>query len=262
MVSSEQMRIALIGSGRVATCMGPQLKAAGHTIACVYSRTMANARELAEALGAPATDSLDNLPEADVYLTMLTDDALARLASAIVKGRENALFLHTAGSIPMDIWKDAGAGRYGVLYAMQTFSKGAQIDWPQVPVFVEGSDAAELEIVKALASDLSARVAELSSAGRKKLHVAAVFTCNFSNHMYAIADKLLATEGVPFGVMLPLVRETARKVETMSPQDAQTGPAVRGDRKVINEHLELLKDYPEYAGLYRLISIDINKELK
>ncbi len=256
------MRIALIGSGRVATCMGPQLKAAGHTIACVYSRTMANARELADALGAPATDSLQSLPMADVYLTMLTDDALARLAPAIVKGRENALFLHTAGSIPMGIWKDAGAGRYGVLYAMQTFSKGAQIDWPQVPVFVEGSDAAELETVKTLASDLSGRVAELSSTGRKKLHVAAVFTCNFSNHMYAIADKLLATEGVPFRVMLPLVRETARKVETMSPQDAQTGPAVRGDRKVINEHLELLKDYPGYAALYRLISIDINKDLK
>lgn len=256
------MRIALIGSGRVATCMGPQLKAAGHTIACVYSRTMANALELAEALGAPATDSLDNLPEADVYLTMLTDDALARLAPAIVKGRENALFLHTAGSIPMGIWKDAGAGRYGVLYAMQTFSKGAQIDWPQVPVFVEGSDATELETVKTLASDLSARVAELSSTGRKKLHVAAVFTCNFSNHMYAIADKLLATEGVPFSVMLPLVRETARKVETMSPASAQTGPAVRGDRKVIDEHLALLKDYPEYAGLYRMISSDINHNLK
>ncbi len=256
------MRIALIGSGRVATCMGPQLKAAGHTIACVYSRTMANALELAEALGAPATDSLDNLPEADVYLTMLTDDALARLAPAIVKGRENALFLHTAGSIPMDIWKEAGAKRYGVLYAMQTFSKGARIDWPQVPVFVEGSDATELETVKTLASDLSARVAELSSTGRKKLHIAAVFACNFANRMYAISEDLLATEGVPFSVMLPLVRETARKVETMSPASAQTGPAVRGDRKVLDEHLALLKDYPEYAGLYRMISSDINHNLK
>ena len=118
------MRIALIGSGRVATCMGPQLKAAGHAIACVYSRTMANALELADTLGAPATDSLQSLPVADVYLTMLTDDALVELAPAIVKGRENALFLHTAGSVPMDIWKEAGAKRYGVLYAMQTFSKG------------------------------------------------------------------------------------------------------------------------------------------
>lgn len=252
----------MIGSGRVATCMGPQLKAAGHTIACVYSRTMANALELADTLGAPATDSLQSLPVADVYLTMLTDDALVELAPAIVKGRENALFLHTAGSVPMDIWKEAGAGRYGVLYAMQTFSKGAQIDWPQVPVFVEGCNAAELETIIHLASGLSKKVTPLSSTGRKKLHIAAVFACNFANRMYAISEDLLATEGVPFSVMLPLVRETARKVETMSPRDAQTGPAVRGDRKVINEHLELLRDYPEYAQLYKLISVDINKDLK
>ena len=255
------MRIALIGAGRVASCMGPRLKEAGHIIAAVYSRTMEHARELSEKLGAPAFDSLEALPEADVYLTMLSDDALTTLAPKIIQVCPDALFLHTAGSVPMDIWKEAGAKRYGVLYTMQTFSKGADIDWPQVPVFVEGCNPDELRIVTVIASGLSGKVTELSSEGRKKLHVAAVFTCNFSNHMYAIAEKLLATEGVPFSVMLPLVRETARKVEIMSPVDAQTGPAIRGDRKVMNEHLELLKDYPEYAELYRLISTDINKQL-
>ncbi|MBR5158374.1 MAG: DUF2520 domain-containing protein [Bacteroidaceae bacterium] len=255
------MRIALIGAGRVASCMGPRLRQAGHTVTGVYSRTLANAEQLAKVVGAPAFDCLDSVPEADVYLVMLSDDALLQLAPAIVKGREKALFLHTAGSVPMDLWKEAGAKRYGVLYAMQTFSKGADIDWPEVPVFVEGCNPQELRIVTSLASDLSGKVTELSSEGRKKLHVAAVFTCNFSNHMYAIAEKLLATEGVPFSVMLPLVRETARKVEGMSPEDAQTGPAVRGDRKVMDQHLELLKEYPEYAELYRLISTDINKKI-
>ncbi len=255
------MRIALIGAGRVASCMGPRLKQAGHTVTGVYSRTLANAEQLAKVVGSPAFDCLESVPEADVYLVMLSDDALLQLAPAIVKGREKALFLHTAGSVPMDLWKEAGAKCYGVLYAMQTFSKGADIDWPEVPVFVEGCNPAELEIVRNLASDLSGKVTELSSEGRKKLHVAAVFTCNFSNHMYAIAQKLLATEGVPFSVMLPLVRETARKVETMSPEDAQTGPAIRGDRKVMDQHLELLKEYPEYAELYRLISTDINKKI-
>ena len=255
------MRIALIGAGRVSSCMGPRLRQAGHTVTGVYSRTLANAEQLAKVVGSSAFDCLESVPEADVYLVMLSDDALLQLAPAIVKGREKALFLHTAGSVPMDLWKEAGAKRYGVLYAMQTFSKGADIDWPEVPVFVEGCNPAELEIVRNLASDLSGKVTELSSEGRKKLHVAAVFTCNFSNHMYAIAEKLLATEGVPFSVMLPLVRETARKVESMSPEDAQTGPAVRGDRKVMDQHLELLKEYPEYAELYRLISTDINKKI-
>ena len=255
------MRIVLVGAGRVASCMCPRLKEAGHIIAGVYSRTIEHARELAGMLGSPAFDNLEQLPCADVYLAMLSDDALVQLAPAIVKGREQALFLHTAGSVPMDIWKEAGSNRYGVLYAMQTFSKGIKIDWTQVPVFIEGSSSTELESIEKLAHDLSPNVTPLSSKGRKKLHVAAVFTCNFTNHMYAISEQLLKEEGIPFSVMLPLVRETARKVEAMSPEDAQTGPAIRGDRKVIGEHLQLLKDYPEYAELYRLISIDINKKL-
>ena len=256
------MNIALIGAGRVASCMGPRLKEAGHTIACVYSRTLINAQELADKLDAPATTSLDQLPAADIYLTMLSDDALTELAPKIVKGRQQALFLHTAGSIPMDIWNKAGAKRYGVLYAMQTFSKGIQVDWPEVPVFIEGSSEDELERVRTLALNLSGNVTSLSSHGRLKLHVAAVYACNFTNRMYAISEQILKEEGVPFSVMLPLVRETARKVETMSPHDAQTGPAVRGDRKVIAEHLEILKNQPELADIYRLISTDINKELK
>lgn len=256
------MKIALIGAGRVASCMGPRLKEAGHTIAGVYSRTIEHARELAEVVDAPAFDRLEVLPESDVYLTMLSDDALTALASDIVKVCPYALFLHTAGSVPMDIWKDAGAKRYGVLYAMQTFSKGIKIDWSQVPVFIEGSSAKELETVKSLALDLSPNVTPLSSKGRKKLHVVAVFTCNFTNHMYAISEQLLKEECIPFSVMLPLVRETARKVESLSPAAAQTGPAVRGDRKVINEHLELLSEHKEYADIYRLLSKDINKELK
>ena len=253
------MRIALIGAGRVASCMGPRLKQAGHTVTGVYSRTLANAELLAKVVGAPAFDRLEYVPEADVYLTMLADDALTALAPEIVRICPDALFLHTAGSVPMDLWKDAGAKRYGVLYAMQTFTKGVQVDWPQVPIFIE-SDT-DIDAVRELALSLSANVTPLSSKGRKKLHVAAVFACNFANHMYAVSEQLLKEEGVPFSVMLPLVRETARKVESMSPEDAQTGPAIRGDRKVMDQHLELLKGYPEYAELYRLISTDINKKI-
>ena len=256
------MKIALIGAGNVATCLGPRLKEAGHEITAVYSRTVESARTLADRLGATYTTDFKQVPASDAAVVMLKDDALKELAPVIAGSLHNSLLLHTAGSVPMDIWREAGAQRYGVLYPMQTFSKESRIDWSQVPLFVEGSSAPVLESIKELALTISPDVTVLSSEGRKKLHLAAVFTCNFSNHMYAIAEQLLASEGVPFSVMLPLVRETARKVETIAPHDAQTGPAVRGDRKVIGEHLELLKDYPEYAELYRLISIDINKNLK
>ena len=256
------MKIALIGAGNVATCLGPRLKEAGHEITAVYSRTVESARALADRLGATYTTDIKAVPASDAAIVMLKDDALKELAPAIAGSLKGALLLHTAGSVPMDIWREAGATQYGVLYPMQTFSKESRIDWSQVPLFIEGSSDRTLDSIRQLALSISPDVTPLSSDGRKKLHLAAVFTCNFSNHMYAIAERLLATEGVPFSVMLPLVRETARKVESIKPADAQTGPAVRGDRKVIGEHLELLKDYPELADLYRLISIDINKDLK
>lgn len=256
------MKIALIGAGNVATCLGLRLKEAGHEITAVYSRTVESARILADRLGATYTTDLKAVPASDAAIVMLKDDALKELAPAIAGSLNSALLLHTAGSVPMDIWREAGAQKYGVLYPMQTFSKESRIDWSQVPLFIEGSSAQTLNNIRQLALTISPDVTPLSSEGRRKLHLAAVFTCNFSNHMYAIAEQLLKTEGVPFRVMLPLVRETARKVESIKPQDAQTGPAVRGDRKIIQEHLALLKDNPEYAELYRLISIDINKELK
>jgi predicted short-subunit dehydrogenase-like oxidoreductase (DUF2520 family) len=256
------MKIALIGAGNVATCLGPRLKEAGHEITAVYSRTVESACVLADRLGVTYTTDLKAVPASDAAIVMLKDDALKELAPAIAGSLKGALLLHAAGSVPMDIWREAGAIRYGVLYPMQTFSKESRIDWNQVPLFIEGSSDQTLESIRQLALTISPDVTPLSSEGRKKLHLAAVFTCNFSNHMYAIAEQLLASEGVPFRVMLPLVRETARKVESIKPHDAQTGPAIRGDRKVIEEHLALLKDNPEYAELYRLISIDINKNLK
>lgn len=255
------MKIALIGAGNVATCLGPRLKEAGHEITAVYSRTVESARILADRLGATYTTDLKAVPASDAAIVMLKDDALKELAPAIADSLKDSLLLHTAGSVPLDIWYTAGAMKYGVLYPMQTFSKTSVIDWSQVPLFIEGSSDQMLNSIRELALTVSPDVTVLSSEGRKKLHLAAVFTCNFSNHMYAIAEQLLADEGVPFRVMLPLVRETARKVETMSPKDAQTGPAIRGDRKVIDEHLVLLKDNPEFAELYRLISTDINRKI-
>ena len=251
------MRIALVGAGNVATCMGPRLKAAGHDIVCVYSRTMQSASVLAGRLGTEAVTSLADMPQADVYLTMLKDDALLELAADIVRGREKSLFLHTAGSIPMSVWTDAGARDCGVLYVMQTFSKTSVIEWGKVTAFIEGAS----DSIRELALSLTPNVVGLSSDGRRRLHLAAVFANNFSNHMFTISQRLMEKDGVPFSVMLPLVREEVRKLESMSPSDAQTGPAVRGDRAVVEEHMALLADEPAWARLYELISKDINDKL-
>lgn len=250
-------RIVLIGAGNVATHLGRGLQEAGWEVAQVYSRTEASASELAGGLGVPFVTSLDKVyTDADIYLVMVKDAALQELIPAVVKGREEALFVHTAGSMPMDVWQDC-ACRYGVLYPMQTFSKSREVDFASVSFFVEANGEPELEVLKELAASLSDKVYEATSAQRTYLHMAAVFACNFANHMYALSARLLEKNGLPFGAMLPLIDETARKVHELHPKNAQTGPAVRKDENVMNKHLEMLAEEPELREIYKMISNSI-----
>lgn len=256
------MRIVLIGAGNVATSIGGALKAAGHEISALYSRTEQSAKELSEKLRVPYTTSLNKLPhDADIYISMLKDDALMQLAPEIVALNRKALFVHTAGSLPLSLWKDAGAEKYGVLYPMQTFSKGKRVDIQNVPLFVEGSSEQVLQEIMHMAKSLSQKVKELDSESRKRLHIAAVFACNFTNRMYAISNVLLEESGVDFKVMLPLIEETAEKVATLPPSQAQTGPAIRGDVRVMDSHLEFLKSHPDFAEIYKLMSDNILKSI-
>lgn len=250
-------KVVLIGAGNVATHLGKALLKTGYNVLQVYSRTVASASVLAEKLKTSSVISLEEVRcDADLYIVALKDAALQELIPQIVKGREEALFVHTAGSIPMQIWK-GHALRYGVLYPMQTFSKQREVNWPEVPFFIEAANKKDLEILKELAGQWSEKVYEATSEQRKYLHIAAVFACNFSNHMYALCNHLLSQHGIPFEVMLPLIDETARKVHEITPKAAQTGPAIRYDENVINRHLDMLRAEPTIQELYEKISKSI-----
>lgn len=253
------MKIVLIGAGNVATHLGLALQGAGHNIVQVYSRTELSASTLAERLDVPFTTSLEDVtPHADLYIVALKDAALQNLIPSIIKGKEEALFVHTAGSMPMDVWKGF-VKRYGVFYPMQTFSKHREVDFSDIPFFIEASGPDELHALKMLAAALSRKVYEATSEQRKYLHLSAVFACNFANHMYALSAHLLEKHDIPFEVMLPLIDETARKVHELAPQEAQTGPAIRYDRNVIDKHLALLEDEPTIQEIYEKISRSIHQ---
>ena len=241
----------------MATHLGVGLQKAGWQVVQVYSRTEASASELAEHLGVPFVTSLEEVrTNANVYLVMVKDAVLQELIPAVVKGREGALFIHTAGSMPMSVWED-NARRYGVLYPMQTFSKARKVNFASVSFFVEANGEAELSLLKEMASSLSPKVYEATSAQRTYLHMAAVFACNFANHMYALSAHLLEKNGLPFDAMLPLIDETACKVHALHPYEAQTGPAVRRDENVMNKHLDMLAEEPELREIYKMISNSI-----
>lgn len=252
------MKIVCIGSGNLATNLTLAWKEAGILVEQVFSRTEANARALAERLGCAWTSSTGEIiNDADLYLFSLKDSALETVASRLPKN--NGLWVHTAGSMPLSVFEPFTTRR-GVLYPLQTFSKGRRIDLGNVPFFLEANSEEDGAILEQLARAVSRDVRFLPSEKRRHLHLAAVFACNFVNHIYALADDILRKEGIPFEVLLPLIDETAAKVHRLTPREAQTGPAIRYDENVINKHLAMLDKMPELKALYETLSRSIHKE--
>lgn len=253
------MKIAIIGAGNLATHLGRALLENGHDILQVYSRTMQSALALAQQVGGTPINNIDYLTyQADVYIVSISDAALPELIPNICRGREEHVFLHTAGSIPMDVFKGITL-HYGVLYPLQTFSKDREIDFREVPCFVEGNDASTLRVITSLAESVSKYVEPMNSEDRKYLHLSAVWACNFVNHCYDVASEVLEKRHIPFNVLLPLIDETAQKVHNLSPKQAQTGPAKRYDQNVIRAQAQLMKPDPLLKDLYERMSVSIHR---
>lgn len=250
------LRTVVIGSGNVAWLLVPALEASGAIDVCqVYSRTFTHARELADKLhNAVPTDSLDALiKDAELYLVAVVDDAIGAVAQAV--GPTTGVWLHTSGGVDAAVMAPA-TERYGVLYPLQTFSRGRKVEFNGIPIFIDGADEPTLELSRRLAQTLSSNVIVANGDMRRKLHAAAVFACNFTNHLWAVADDILRREaGVTIEVLRPLLEETMRKALDNRPADVQTGPARRGDSQVLASHMNLLAE--DEARLYKILSQSI-----
>lgn len=253
------MKIVFIGAGNLATHLSQEMRRAGMTVVQVYSRTAEHAAQLARLHRCDWTDTLADVhADADLYVFAVSDTALPEVIRAVMPN--NGLWLHTSGSMPMSVF-EGHVSCYGVLYPLQTFSRERTIRLNEVPFFLEASTDEVAKSLLRIASSLSGRVIFLPSDKRKYLHLSAVFACNFTNHMYALAEQVLEAEGIPSDVLLPLIDETAAKVHNLPPAKAQTGPAVRNDRRVIDAHLALLAD-PGMKALYEQISNSIHKQYR
>lgn len=249
------MKAVMIGAGNVATNLVRALSATGIEVVQVYSHTLAHARELADTVNAGATDDLSALEMgADIYIISVKDDAIVNVVSSIPDN--GALWVHTSGSIPMTVF-EGRRQRYGVFYPMQSFSKQIATDFTEVPFFIEAvNDGVALEI-EALAQRLSQHVFHATSGQRRRLHIAAVFACNFANHLWTLADDVLRDAELPFDVMLPLISTTVDKLKRLSPAESQTGPAMRRDHRVMQSHMAMLDK--DKALIYKTLSDNIMK---
>lgn len=259
------LRIGLFGAGRVASALAPALAAAGHQVVFVASRTPGPAQALAASLpgclALAQAAALATPPPADVYLLAVPDAAVPTLLAA-GHWPAGALLAHVAGALPLAVFAARPQVRGGVLYPLQTFSPGRAIDWPGVPLFVEGADPATEATLLALARSLSQRVALLDSGQRLRLHLGAVWASNFTNHLLGVAHALLAEASLPFELLHPLVRETVDKALAAqpSPYAVQTGPALRHDAPTLAAHEAALASHPAWQALYAQLSASIQHE--
>lgn len=246
------MNILLHGSGNVATHLALAIHKTEHQIVQVYSRTKASAAALGNRLGVPYTHLVDEImQDADLYIYAVSDDALESLVSLNIAPQ--AMHVHTAGSVAMDIFKGYKK-HYGVLYPLQSLSKDKTIDFQQVPLLLEASDEVVKQALDVLAKEISGQVHHYNTEQRLKIHLAAVFANNFVNHLFHIASDIMESSDIDFNLLKPLIKETIEKISHLSPAEAQTGPAKRNDQKIMKQHMEMLKDQPKLQNLYRELS--------
>lgn len=244
----KDMKITIIGRGNVGTHLHKAFTEAGVDCCLVDSRSFnAEFEEMHSAL----------------YIICVKDDVIgevaARLKEKLGDGAENAIVVHTAGTKPMSLLEGLFKN-HGVFYPMQTFSKTKALEYREIPVFLEASNKETMLLLRELAEKVFVNIKELSSAERKVLHIAAVFSSNFTNHMVTLADEQLRTIGLDYTVMLPLLKEVTDKLFHLPPQQAQTGPAIRKDLSVVNEHISLISDAMT-KEIYERVSASIMKDL-
>lgn len=247
---SDMVSVSILGFGNVGQQLALSFHASdGARLVQVYNRSIPRPSSLPSDI---FTDNLDTLKPADLYIIAVSDRAVADLASRLpFSGR---LVAHTAGSLGFEALPDNN--KRGVFYPLQTFSRSKPVDFAGLPVFLEFGSQADADTLRSAAKALKARVFEIDAAQRKALHVSAVFACNFSNHMYKIADDICKANNIPFDALHPLILETAQKIMSLSPSEAQTGPAIRRDEPTIATHLDFLSEASQ-KELYELITRSI-----
>jgi predicted short-subunit dehydrogenase-like oxidoreductase (DUF2520 family) len=198
------------------------------------------------------TTDLSALKDADLYLICLKDDVIESIAQQIPS--TSGIIAHTSGS--QSILKSSNSA---VFYPLQTFSKHSQLNYSEIPFCLEANSVEHLKMLKNIAGSISTKIYDISSAQRQTLHLAAVFVCNFTNHLYAIGEHICNEDHMPFDILKALIRETSEKVQTHSPSDVQTGPAVRRDSKTIARHLSQIKDNTQ-LDIYQLLTQSISQK--
>ena len=246
------MHIVLIGSGNVAFHLAKAFSEAQIPISQIFGRNTAELQKISEQFSIPF--STETLADADLYIISVSDSSIAEVSQFIKK--ENCLVAHTSGSVSRESL--LGNYRKSVFYPLQTFSKSKKLEYKKIPFFIDAKNEKDAEILKNLALKISENVMFANDEKRKYIHLTAVFACNFVNHLFARAKEISDSQDIPFEYFLPLIDETTQKIHELEPKLAQTGPAVRGDNRILELHEQLITD-EEKLKIYKTLNESIKK---
>lgn len=254
-----KQKIVYIGAGNVAFHFAKALSKHFEIIQ-IYSRSIENARFLANQFNCKFTNKVSEIDKnADIYFISLKDDIIEDILKQL--SFKMSLSIHTSGSADINILKNYSEN-FGVIYPLQTFSKKSELDLSEVPLFIEANNNFTLHSIKQIGESISKKIFNCTSENRQLLHIAGVFTNNFTNHLFLLTNKILKDTGYDFDVLKPLITETINKAIFLGTAESQTGPAIRNDLNIINKHLEILENYKDCQKMYRFVTESIIKESK
>jgi predicted short-subunit dehydrogenase-like oxidoreductase (DUF2520 family) len=247
------IKTVIIGFGNVGFHLAKACKAAPEiNLLQIYNRSEVP-QLLQNEFAVDFTTSFESLQEADVYLIAVKDDVVEKLANQIPF--TDKIIAHTSGSLDLLATKKQDA----VFYPLQTFSKNKKLNYENIPFCLEAENAESYAVIEKMAKSISTKVYSISTPQRQQLHLSAVFVCNFVNHLYTIGEEICKNHQIPFEILSTLIEETAEKIKTLSPVEAQTGPALRQDNKTLERHLKQLEK-TNYQELYQQLTNSIAKK--
>ena len=252
----EARNIAIIGSGNVAFHIGNALKKTQNKLTGVYARNEKTGSRLAFELGCEYFPDITSIAdEVDIILLAVNDDAVASVVSQIFY--PGKIVAHTSGTVRMEML-EAASDRIGVFYPLQTLHKDNKVGMSEVPFCIESNTKWGEGMLMELAASIGDNVHLVNSEQRRTMHLAAVVACNFSNHLYSIAQEILNKDGLDLSILKPLIIQTAENIKNGNPKSLQTGPAIRGDQEVIKKHEAILQEKnPERVELYKMLTQSI-----
>ncbi len=242
--------IVILGAGNVGYHLAKVFsKTPDINLVQLYNRTLQTIRCFEK--DTVITNQLHTLKKADIYIICVSDEAIESVSKAIPS--TNALVVHTSGSTPLEVLNHHK--HYGVFYPLQSFSKHRSIDFSSIPICIEAKHVNDLKVLENLALRISDTITYMDTVQRGEIHKAAVFVNNFVNHLYYIGETICEENNISNTILHPLIKETSNKVMNLSPFNAQTGPAKRGDKKTIENHLKKLSGINK--EIYKLLSHSI-----